>query len=387
MPSNFKSTGKDLDDLFIQRSDTIFSQYYPAGTLWSWGNNGYGQLGLNDRNHRSSPIQVGTLTNWKKIDGKGGNSTAAIAYDGGLWTWGINTSGQLGSNNRTHRSSPAQVGSLTDWKEVSCGYEAVLAVKTDGTLWSWGNNGYGQLGSGTRANRSSPVQVGALTIWNKVAIGSTGASAAIDKSGRLWTWGHNYFGQLGSGTNGLANFRSSPVQVGALTDWKEVSVGQGHMVAIRNDYTLWTWGQNLSGELGSGTTTPRSSPGQVGALTNWKQISAGGISTVAVKTDGTLWAWGSNGSAQLGLGNTTGRSSPTQVGTLTNWKKADTIGVQTIAIKTDGTLWGWGGGNYGISGLNNNVWYQSPVQIGALTGWSDVTAGANYYDLAIRNLY
>jgi alpha-tubulin suppressor-like RCC1 family protein len=82
---------------------------------------------------------------------------------------------------------------------------------------------------------------------------------------------------------------------------------------------LWTWGRNSSGELGIGNTTSRSSPVQVGALTNWKLVDASQGFCFAIKTDGTLWTWGGNSSGQLGLGNTTNRSSPVQVGALTTW--------------------------------------------------------------------
>jgi len=90
---------------------------------------------------------------------------------GGLWSWGSNDSGQLGDGTITYRSSPIQVGSLTNWKQVASGYYHTTSIKTDGTLWSFGRNNYGQLGDGTRTHRSSPIQVGSLTNWKQVAGG------------------------------------------------------------------------------------------------------------------------------------------------------------------------------------------------------------------------
>ena len=114
-----------------------------------------------------------------------------------------------------------------------------------------------------------------------------------------------------------------------------MSGGVLHTIAIKTDGTLWVWGNNVSGRLGLGDITNRSSPVQVGTLTNWSSVSAGSH-TMAIKTDGTLWAWGSNGSGRLGLGDITDRSSPVQVGALTNWYSVDLGNSDhTMAIKEE----------------------------------------------------
>ena len=99
-----------------------------------------------------------------------------------LWSWGYNNIGQLGLGNTTNYSSPMQVGALTNWSSVSCGYAHTVSIKTDGTLWSWGYNGLGQLGLGNVTNYSSPKQVGALTSWTKLFKGSTTQSTLAIKS-------------------------------------------------------------------------------------------------------------------------------------------------------------------------------------------------------------
>jgi len=146
------------------------------GTLWSWGYNGSGQLGLGNITSYSSPKQVGSLTTWSKTTGTGSSFVLAIKTDGTLWSWGSNFTGQLGLNSSgyTYKSSPNQVGSLTTWANVAGGSSAFsLATKTDGTIWSWGNNEYGQLGLNNRTNYSSPKQVGSETTWAKVAAGQS----------------------------------------------------------------------------------------------------------------------------------------------------------------------------------------------------------------------
>ena len=243
-----------------------------------------------------------------------------------------------------------------------------LGIKTDGTLWGWGGNIAGSLGDGTVLNRSFPVQIGAGTNWSKVSTSSS--SAAIKTDGTLWTWGFNQNGNLGQGN---IIHRSSPVQVGSGTDWAQVSISYYGMLAIKTDGTLWASGYSYVGALGVGTNnTYRSSPVQVGALTNWASVSLGNGFAGAVKTDGTLWMWGVGTSGQLGNSNVISRSSPVQVGAGTNWSKVVLSAANTFAIKTDGTLWGWGANAYRQLCDGTQAAKSSPVQIGSATNWIDI---------------
>jgi alpha-tubulin suppressor-like RCC1 family protein len=143
------------------------------GTLWGWGYGNQGQLGNNKGLPRSSPVQTVTFgTNWKQVSTVGSH-TAAIKTDGTLWTWGDNSYGQLGDNTIISKSSPVQTVTYgTNWKQVSCGNTQVTAIKTDGTLWCWGRNSYGKLGDNTTTNRSSPVQTSAYgKNWKQVSAG------------------------------------------------------------------------------------------------------------------------------------------------------------------------------------------------------------------------
>jgi len=343
--------------------------------FFSWGYNGYGQLGLNDTVNRSSPVQLGDGVVWS-LGAVGGNFSAAIKTNGTLWSWGRNNSGQLGQNiaYTISRSSPVQVGALTDWSKISAGNNFCAAVKTTGSIWSWGRNEHGQLGQNDRVYRSSPVQIGALTDWSQVSLGQHHC-AAIKTNNTLWTWGRNFVGQLGQNIAYDVS-RSSPVQVGALTDWAQVSSGTYHCAAIKTNNTLWTWGNNGFGELGQNIayTINRSSPVQVGALTDWAQVSAGTGFCIAIKTNGTLWSWGSNSGGRLGLGNTSSRSSPVQVGALTDWSKISAGTNFSAAIKTNNTLWTWGLNTSGQLGQNDRISRSSPVQVGSLN-WSLIVQG------------
>jgi alpha-tubulin suppressor-like RCC1 family protein len=352
----------------------------PIVRLYSWGNNDIGQLGLNNTITTSSPVQVGTGTDWTNLNRRG-----ATKADGTLWLWGYNNYGELGvgdSGGVANKSSPVQVAG-TNWNRFAGG----MATKTDGTLWLWGRNNYGQLGLNNRNNQSSPAQV-AGTNWNKIVSSDGNENKfAIKTDGTLWSWGRNFSGQLGLNT--VSNYapRSSPTQVGTNTDWSEISGGSS-VWAIKTNGTLWAWGFNGGGRLGLNDASARSSPTQVGTEANWSKVTAGGSTHLAIKTDGTLWACGANDWGQLGQNNPVYRSSPVQVGTTTNWSEINTGDQAVIAVKTNGTLWTWGFNRNGVLGNNNwqpfnggNV--SSPVQIGSNNNWSLGVIGNNGFAHAI----
>jgi len=343
--------------------------------LFAWGYNQYGRLGTDNTINYSSPVQeVSSSTNWSSVSA-GNVYSAAIKTDGTLWAWGRNNSAQLGTDNTIDYSSPVQeVSNSTTWSSVSAGDVHSAAIKTDGTLWAWGINAFGALGTDDVIYYSSPVQeVSNSTTWSSVSAGDE-HSAAIKTDGTLWSWGRGNSAQLGVGD--IVCY-SSPVQeVSSSTNWSSVSAGDNYSVAIKTDGTLWSWGTNTYGQLGTGNITASSSPRQeVSSSTTWSSVSSGGTHTSAIKTDGTLWGWGNNTLGRLGINNTIWASSPVQeVSSSTNWSSVSSGRYTTAAIKTDGTLWVWGQNNSGVLGTGDVVSYSSPVQeVSSRTDWSIVS--------------
>jgi len=296
------------------------------GTLWTFGDQGsWGELGQNNLTAYSSPTQVGTDSTWAKLSA--GSNSAATKSDGTLWMWGHNANGSLGDNSNIPRSSPMQIGTDTTWDadKLSVTSATTLTIKTDGTLWGWGKNQYGKFKlswSWSDYRYSSPVQVGTDTNWKQVT-GGQNMQAAIKTNGTLWTWGANGNGSLGhNATTGSA--RSSPTQIPG-TNWAKVqmlSTAYAYGVAAtKTDGTMWVWGRNVMGSLGlneGGYAPYYSSPTQLGTdntwhPTNWRGGYQAEGAVQAMKTDGTMWAWGENSYGSLGQNDTISRSSPVQI--------------------------------------------------------------------------
>ena len=329
------------------------------GTLWSWGRGSSGQLGIDSVLDQTVPTQEDSNKTWQSVS-TGADFTVAIASDGTLWAWGANNYGQLGNGSTQYKYVPTQEDSNgTSWKSVSASYYHTMAIKEDGTLWTWGRNYYGQLGDNTNNDRYTPTQENSHgTTWKSLSAG-TSHSAAIKEDGTLWTWGYNDYGQLGDNTQ---IDRNIPTQEDSNGTWNSVSAGDYHTAAIRSDGTLWSMGYGYYGQIGDNSTTNKMVPTQENTnSTSWSSVSAGGYFTRAIKSDGTLWAWGRNDNGRLGDGTTVDKLIPTQESTAQSWKSVSGY-VHGAAIKNDGTFWAWGTNTYGQFGNGNTVDNQSPTK-------------------------
>ncbi|HZH17832.1 MAG TPA: hypothetical protein VE057_26000 [Archangium sp.] len=332
------------------------------GTLWAWGNNGYGQLADGTTTTRTTPIPISGFGEVAAISA-GVAHTVALKQDGTVWAWGANYHGQLGDGTTTTRLRPVQVPGLSGVLAIDVGDDHTVAVKQDGTLWAWGSNRYGQVGDGTTTNRLSPVQIGLSNVGGIAA--GTGHTVALKKDGTAWAWGYNYYGQVGDGTS--RTNRLAPVQVVGFSNGSAVAAGGFHSAALKKDGTVWTWGDNYHGQIGngtSGTTALKLTPVQV--ATNATAIDAGFYRTLTRKQDGTLWDWGYNGFGELGDGTTTHRSSPVQVVGMSNPTSISAGQYHSVAVKPDGTVWAWGAGYRNQLGDGTSTDRRLPVQVPGL---------------------
>ena len=290
------------------------------GSIWSWGNGDGGSSGTNDDVTYSSPIQIlggsGTVGGFGLFVDNG----MAQQADGTLWTWGKNGFGQLGNNgpHNVQYSSPIQIPGTTWSSNMSCGSEIGGAVRTDGTLWMWGKGLSGPLGQNSQTHYSSPTQIPGTWSTSKGAFECGGYfSMGVQADGTMWSWGSNQNGELGQ--NNRTDY-SSPVQIPGTT-WNYVAANYNTAHAVKTDGTLWSWGYNTSGALGLNNRTKYSSPVQVGSGTDWSKVWSSDSGAAALKTDGTLWAMGNNEQGQF-MNNSTAvemYSSPTQIPGTYQW--------------------------------------------------------------------
>lgn len=277
------------------------------GTVWAWGNNDNGRLGVNDTTQRSAPVQVTALDNVVAISAGGGHA-AAVKSDKSIWVWGLNADGQLGLNDTADRLSPVRITSLANHIiAVSAGYNHTLALQSDGQVLAWGGNDKGQLGDGTLTNRPAPIATGVVSALQVSAGNRFSAALTFSTSfynGTVTTWGANSLGQLGIGTT--SDYNASPTMINNFTNIAFVSAGADHTVALKKDGTVWAWGGNEKGQLGNGASgagaysfNPVQSISDSAAFANIWTLSAGNQDTIAYKTDRTVWGWGTNDKGQL----------------------------------------------------------------------------------------
>ena len=429
------------------------------GSLLVWGLGQYGQIGNNTTNNRSSPVQVGTLLyDWVSSAGLTIFTSLANTKLPNLYAWGkvidngtgVNRSSPVqvfSSSTSQFVSSPTQIGS-SSWSSVSAGASYSLGVNSVGSLYAWGDNTFGQLGviqSATAVTTPNSVgagyirtidnnlllwgygaagQIGDLTVTSKstpvnvtqlsgvkfkdfaqVKSSVSGYTLAISTDNKLWAWGANNNGALG--TNNLI-FRSNPVQISA-SSWTSVAVGLNFSIALKSDNTLWGWGagypaagavswqsvsagashtlilrsdkqlfgfgSNTAGQLGDLTVVAKSSPTVLHAGSLYNSITAGVNISVGIREDNTLWTWGINTNGALGLNDTINRSSPVQVGTDINWSSVSAA-EHVLALKSTGELYTWGTNAQGQLGQSNVVARSSPVQVSG--SWTNVSAGYSY---------
>ena len=382
---------------FVYLNETSEELYFNLDSEWlifprtaelltyAWGRNNEGQLGDSSSVfvNKSSPVTIaGGITDWAQVSA-GYEHSLGITTTGIAYAWGSNSDLRLGDGTNAGKSSPVTVvGGITNWTQVSAGETHSLGVTATGIAYGWGGGSSGQIGDNESSvfDRSSPViVVGGITNWTQVSAGDV-YSLGVNVTGIAYAWGYNSLGNLGDSTT---IDRSSPVTVvGGITDWAQVSAGVQHSLGVTDGGIAYAWGLGSYGRLGDDTTVNKSSPVTVvGGITNWSQVSAGNRHSLGVTDSGIAYAWGSGGDGRLGDDTTVNKSSPvTIVGGITNWGQVSAGFSHSLGVTNTGVAYAWGiNSAWGQVGDNTTTNKSSPVTVtGGITTWTQVSAGGDH---------
>ncbi|HLH53288.1 MAG TPA: RCC1 repeat- and reductase domain-containing protein [Verrucomicrobiae bacterium] len=347
------------------------------GTVWTWGANFNGKLGLGETNDQRAltPVEVhgpGNVSYLNSVSAVMGGEihNVALKSDGTVWCWGWNAFGQLGNGTTNDAWVPVQAGltatpPLVNVVKLGGRPYFTLAEKADGTIWAWGMNQFGQMGNGTLTPLSSKPNSVPVVVSNSQPGGPINGAAqitcgyqfgaALTTNGQVWVWGSGTHGELGTGAT-TTNY--IPVQVPGLTNITQISAGWFHILALQSDGTAWAWGDNSHGELGDGTTNNRFSPVRVLNVSNVVAVSGGDSHSSALAADGTIWKFGRNDVGELGNGSVNTNANPFPAKILTdkfgnvfsNVVKMAARDYHNIALKADGSVWMWGANDQGQCG-------------------------------------
>ena len=360
--------------------------------LYAWGYNHYGQLGNDSISTSPTPV-VASLPNnaFPTALAAGQSHSLAIGSDGKLYAWGSNGSGQLGDGSISDTPTPVVVSLPAGISPtaLAAGDYHSLAIGSDGKLYAWGYNQYGQLGDGTNIDSNIPVVVSLPGGVTPTAIATgAGYSLAIGSDGKLYAWGWNNHGQLGNGTTTDSNI---PV-VASLPDGVSptaIAAGYFYGMVIGSDNKLYTWGQNPNGQLGNGTTTDSNIPAAINLPNNAfpTTIAAGWYHSLAIGSDGKLYTWGWNVDGQLGEGTTTDSHTPVAANLPDGVTPKAIAGgaVHSLAIGSDGKLYAWGWNQDGELGNGSYTESHIPVVVNLPDQVFQIAAGYEH-NMAIGSL-
>ena len=373
--------------------NSLYSQYAILydGSLYAWGNNNYGQLGLGitdenvDQQNKKKvniPDKINQLTVesdeiYDRVSDSyiTKSSFYAITENGELYVWGDNSDGQLGIGNTDNQTKPIKVTGITGKiKELGTytvyglsiyglsGGSSIYAITEDGSLYAWGNNYFSTLGLGDRVDRNTPTKVN-LPGKIKELRNYFNSVYALMEDSSLYTWGKNTHGRLGLGSN--EEQISTPTLVTGINGTIKELINDSSIYAITEDNSLYAWGSNDSGQLGVGDEVHKNIPTKVNLPGKIKEFTGG---SYAIMEDGSLYAWGYNGSGELGVGDKVNKNTPTKVNLPSKIKELIT-GSTIYAILEDNSLYAWGSNYKGMLGVGNNEENITiPTLINGITG-------------------
>ena len=348
----------------------------PLGSLRAWGENGFGELGTGNLTNTNVITNVVGLGNVVAI-ASGDNHNLALLVDGTVWAWGYNGYGQLGNGTNTNSNIPLKVPGLRGVTAIAASSNQSFALRSDGTLWGWGSNGNGALGLGHNINRNVPTQVlnNDYSVFGgvKQVVAGGDHTFAQKQDGSWWVWGTNSAGQLGIGSTVSPYYFPTPFN--SLPGVSQLSAGYSHTLALKNDGTVYVWGDNTYGQLGLGNTQAISVPVKINNNT-YTAIGTGTYHSLATRSDATVWTWGYNSNGQLGNNSIAQSNIPVQVSGISGATGLAGSGLHSLAA-VGGLVYAWGYNGYGQLGDGTNTQRLTPVQVINLTSVGAVEALSN----------
>ena len=404
-------TVKKLYNFNLDKSYLSTYALLSDGSLYAWGDNNYGQLGLGDNasiyypssnNQKINiPDKINEVIGLKDIKYDASERTTfykyslyAITENGELYAWGDNSDGQLGIGNTDNQTKPVKITGITGkikqiitFKHYGVAffdYFSVYAITEDGSLYAWGNNSNGPLGLGNTDNQTKPVKVTAITDKIKELIVPESSSSdsiiiAITEDNSLYTWGDNGYGKLGIGSNEHEVY--IPTKVNLPGKIKELRNNKYSVYAILENDSLYAWGDNYVGQLGVGDELQKNTPTKVNLPGKIKELIEYSSSIYTILEDGSLYAWGSNSSGELGVGDEVNRNTPTKVNLPGKIKELIINRSSAYAVLENGSLYAWGSNYNGQLGVGDEVYKNTPTKVNLPGTIKELIAGDSVYAL------
>jgi hypothetical protein len=389
VPINFAV--KTWDFVKISEGDLHVMALSSNGNVWAWGNNGVGALGMGNSGNQYSPVQITSLSNI--IDIAAGNQTGfAVSSSGNLYAWGEADSYRLGTGSTTDRNTPYLISPPSGKKYVAVSVmdDNGLALTDTGQVYSWGDCYYGSCGSASSTDRTVPTLISGLSGVNIVKISAGHANGgAVDSNGNLWIWGSNYYGQLGVGSSGAVTGNShgsitggtngnAPQMWNDFTNVKEICYGWAHALVIKNDGSVWVWGNGSNGRIGNGSAaTNQYTPLELTRISgNGRTCYANEYHSQIVTDSNILYAWGRNTNYEIGhINGTVAINSPylVAVGSIIDQSTIGTVSSHAI-IAGNISVRGWGAnpsGQIGSGSTTNPIptWEAWNFTVPAIVQW------------------
>ncbi len=356
------------------------------GRVYTWGLNIYGELGLGDKNNRSTPEEVQNLSNIVDIDG-GKNHSIALDRNGKVYLTGSNKYGQLGDGTTNESTTFKMETSLNDVMTVSAGNTYTAVAKEDGTVWGFGDYNHGDITLKSKTNSLVPMQVGNDAFGLGVIKVTVKKGETVSLAQNLaYSFNLIYLDQNNRESISYESLRNDIATVDGegIIEGKEVGFtwvkareenGKEHVVyvyvidenssyapevgggedfagVLKGDGAVWTFGHNNNGELGIASNTTKDIPERTNTNATYKEIKVGNNFTVELREDGTVWSYGRNNRGQLGRGNTENMLSPMQISGIEDIEQIAVGKEHAVAMDSYGILYGWGRNIEGQLGTN-----------------------------------